>query len=327
MPVPKFRKSASGRHRVGAKVVLRVLAGLRAIRVQDLNLIDGEFYYRCCLPHVEALLNRARTRDMSDPEQIQQYVDVFHDLWHYYHLPQQDALDAVRNGSKLPLRSSEVTLSKGDDQGDAATVADATHVSMNVYSSSVRGPAVSEKFIAACQSLGLPLGARIDDDETVSKAHVRVTLVDGNTAARMGRRTLDGGWEWVEMVPVTAQDGYYRVRDEVGPPHLRVDVKLPLPSADVIAAQYDAVWRQCHDKIGQGAGQDPETAMRTWTIALFMTSGLNFGQALGEWLRLSPGARKISDTRFDEDKALLFSRVPEAREYLLRRKCAPFGRD
>jgi hypothetical protein len=265
----------------------------------DLNFIDGEFYYRCCLPHVEALLNRARSLDLTDPDQVQPYFDVFRDLWHYYHLPEQDALAAVRHGHKLPLRSTAVTFSRDDGQGEIATPADATHVSMNVYSSSVRGRAVAEQLIAACQSLGLPLGTWIDDDETVSEAHVRVTLVDGNTAARMGRRTLDGGWEWVEMVPVTAQDGYYRERDEVGPPYLRVDVKLPLPSAVVIVDRYDVAWHRWCDQLGQGAGQDPETAMRTWTITLFMTSGLNFGQALGEWLRLSPGARKISDTRFE----------------------------
>jgi hypothetical protein len=283
--------------------------------------VDGEFYYRCCVVGLENRLNQARSLRPSDQEAIHAAIESIADD---FGLPWHVAVQAVQAGRKLRLRNPSVNFVGYDDPFDSDLLHVATGMSIDIYSSAARGREIAEHFQRAFDGVEWRQSDSYEADENVIDDRITSTLVGGDDASIMARTALDAGWEWADLIPVSQDEGVYVRRPMVGPPHINVRVSLPPPSPEVIAAHVDVVMNQWRGRITQGVNQDPETAIRTWTIALLMTDGLNFGQALYRWRRFG-GSSDISNRRFDEDKKRLLSRVPEARPVLMRRKCHPFG--
>jgi hypothetical protein len=123
------------------------------------------------------------------------------------------------------------------------------------------------------------------------------------------------------VVTPTEED---RQRDDRSP-FVEVTVYEPVPEPGTIAREYDRVVReqqQWHLALpGASGNQEKEVALRTWAVGLRMADGARFGQAMRE-VSSALGTVEVSQSRFNEDRARLLERVPEARLYLYARGTA-----
>lgn len=306
MPVRSSRTSTNVPVSINLKLVLRILEDLRAFRTEhilDVDNVDGEFYYRCFVPGLDARLRRSRAVDRSDIPAIDNAADGLH---MDFDLPTRIGFPALLHGQPLRMRTPGVETTVGPVMHNGETVPLETQVSMNVYSGSVRGEDVAQELAAASWRSRLAPPALYGVEENVVDVRIRMELINA----------------FVPPDPTGLNSGYDAGHDRTAP-FIHVVVPHPLPAEDAIASVYDAECvhkRQWHLTLAQGTGQDSETAMRTWTIALLKMTGLTFRQALSRWQMGDKGTVKVSAARFHEDKKRLSARVPEIRRYFMRQQ-------
>lgn len=302
-------------------IVAGVLRELRGMPSGDLDLdtVDGEFYYRCCHPEVTTWLDRARGWDKLDIEAFERRQNLLDRLWMDYRLPPQVGYDYVLRGHKLRLRHPVVTIFVGAlGEGDSLVPVE-THVSTQIYSSRVRGKDIADTLIRgyATKGRGEP---RERDDEMAATVDMTINLVAADEASSIARMVIaEGGYWW--DIDSGLERGY------IDPPHLVVKVGLPLPSARTIASIYDEECirrRKWHHRVAQIVEQDPRTAMRAWTIALLMATGLDREMSFFRWQELTDEWEDIDPSQLKKEKNQLLARVPEASKFLTLRRRGVF---
>ncbi len=301
------RRERERRQRQQQANVLRVLKQLwEAGGEIDLNQIDGEFYFRCCVPNCNERLAEALAIDSKNARaQIHAAEDLFADF--------QVPLDFARHfvfsgGALLGLRADDLTVVCDEQRRPE-------HVRLHIHSGAATGVNVA----AAVDRVRLSRGLHTSEDHAFHQS-VAITfdLVDGDSESDEIRRAqAEGRVYWRQYGHIVEQAA------QLGPPYVEMTVGLPLPSHQVIATTYDLVvrqerkWNCC---LAQASEQDAVVALRTWSVALLMKAGHTYGQALGQWQMQTGMKGNIRKTKFQIDRARLLSRVPEATRYLLIRQ-------
>jgi|GEM_PF-5602690 len=120
--------------------------------------------------------------------------------------------------------------------------------------------------------------------------------------------------KWISM-----PDGSDR-STTVESPVILCTVAYPPPSDGLIAAAYDAIainrfrWNEHLYGFGVRWNQQPEVAIRTWTIGLLMGAGSSWNHADAVAARAVP--QKVSWDGFKANRKDLIRRVPEARKFV-----------
>lgn len=288
-----------------ARQVLHELRAFQEHNNLDVEHVDGEFFYRCCVPKLEGYLKRARAIQHPDPgEHIAALNSAAMDMHVYFGLPDSIGFPSLVYGRPLRMRTPELEAVVGPLRTDDGLFPITTHVSMKVHSSSVRGREVA-RAMTGRRWRHMPVAPDAEGDVSF-----RWTLISTSP----------------ELKSASDGEGPAGVPDA---PYIQIVVGVPLPKAESIAFLYDAEIRarRVHEELSHGAGQKPATAMRTWMIAFYMASGLPFYQANDCWLQDTatedededddedgPG---LSQAKFNRDRDRLLSRVPEAKPYLV----------
>jgi hypothetical protein len=111
------------------------------------------------------------------------------------------------------------------------------------------------------------------------------------------------------------------------PPFIQITVRLPFPPRGVIGPAYDAIVRKQHQwhlqLLGGESRQEKTTAIWTWATGLLVASGEDFYDARWEvenQTSMHPPSRPPSRAWFEKSRTKLIERVPEANDYLYRRR-------
>lgn len=328
MPSPTTKVVADTPIRRVLSTVERLIGQLEIL---DLDVIDGEFYWRCCHPHVLPLVDELRlirdsgaVRYLDDEEgESEERATILRNTlatrwrpfadeasWRTYQR-YSETYDAAKE--IIPDRmvgemidQDLVTMYPPDI---AIVHVDRLQLRVDygiilVHTSSWRGADVEHGIDRAADRVGLVRPAP-------AKAATHVLNVE----------------MWLERDGERAN----RILNRMGEPLPRVPcvavfMPLPLPPRGSVGREYDAVVRgqyRWHLELpGAGASrQDKEVAIRTWGVALLLGAGRQFGQAMRlvcEAGRLS----EVSQTQFGVNRQHVIERVSEAKAFLMQRKRA-----
>lgn len=328
---------------VDADRVLATVADLAGMGNLDLDAVDGEFWWRFCLPglagELEAAWRLATSVTPGSPHDEIRRVSIelaatAQRLYRAHGLP-PNVLVGYANGDALRMRGVTVFGPPGGDAAylppdeipsyDHVVVRSAAALSGAEIEARVRSwldaapprfhpeerpPSDWDPYADAVKAV-FP---RPSYPERVPAAVVHLQL-----ALRLSRQWDEG--DHAPTVAMNLSDGVFHVNStHLDPPFVEVVVGLPLPTPGVIAATYDAVVlrdRRWHERLVlPEQGQEPWTAIRTWGTALVAKSGVTVNDALREVERAMypgmPDASLVSQTRYQQDKAVLTQRVPEA---------------
>ncbi len=328
MPSPQTKVVADTPIRRVLSTVERLIGQLDAL---DLDVIDGEFFWRACHPSVLPLVDELRlirdsgaVRYLDDKEEdsderaaILQNTPAtrwrpFADeaSWHAYQrysevykaaeriIPDRMVGEMIDQDlvTMYPPDIAIVHINRPQQRVDYGVIL--------VHTGAWRGVDVEHGIDRAADRVGLLRPA--PETATTHLLTVEMWLErDGDRANRI----LNRKGEPLPRVPCVA-----------------VFMPFPLPPRGSVGREYDAVVRGLHEWHLQlpGAGasrQDKEVAIRTWGVALLLGAGRQFGQAMRlvcDKGRLS----EVSQTRFGVDRQRIIARVPEARAFLMQRKRA-----
>lgn len=319
-----LRRSAPSASRSPGPILAMTIDLAEDLENVDLDEVDGEFYWRCCRTdlHVRlAELCSRRPRPIgarkSQGEVAPHSDDDLEGL-----VEPSDPVAFLREG----LRYANELL----DLADRATevfpstvwprILDGERIAMRAVSAEVHGPRTPgslDHTLYLKVFSGAWTGEQVEDEI---------------------RRQVQKGSRWLVLPPERAGTGVYvRVgfslardleaaggeTEAAGSPHVAICAELPLPPPGAIAREYDALVRrerQWHLLLpGGGSRQDKEVAIRTWAVAMLMTEGMVFGDAMAEVHRVT-GFGDVSQARFGQDRTRLLERVPEAEPYLFARR-------
>jgi hypothetical protein len=282
-----------------AKSVLNDLLGFQKTYDLDVETVDGEFYFRCCVNGFNEDIARARSiKRPTEAETIDAFDRAARFLWKEYRLPNHVGFPALLNGRPLRMRTPEVESVTGAQQVGDQLLPITTHVSMRVYSSRVRGEDIAEALLSPDQSRYL-----------------------GQTDDVSYEGQIQFQWRFVSGVEYLENSEFVQGAHRSPAPYVEIVVKYPLPSKETLAFIYDRECigvRKLHKELSMGTGQEPDNAIRTWMIALYMASGMDFHEAHESWIEIiDDEERHVSRQNFYDHRHLLLSRVPEAKTCLL----------
>jgi len=325
---------------------VRDLAGRVAAGNLDLDAVDGEFYWRFCRPGLAEELDAARrTATSVTPESPHDEIrdvsialaDTARRLYEAHGLSPNVMVDHAANGE--PLRMRGVTVFRPFDgvaylpMGEMPPV---DHVVLRSASSSLTGVDLEARvrsWVAAAPPHLRPIEPEPSDWNPYRDAvnavvpgspfavpeRVPAVVVHLQLALRLAR-----GWDERDHEPTVAMnltDGRFHANSaHLDPPFVEVVVGLPLPPPGVVAATYDGVVlrdRRWHERlVSPEQGQEAWTGVRTWGTALLAKSGMRINDALRGVERAMypnmPDGSLITQSRYQQDKAVLAARVPEA---------------
>jgi hypothetical protein len=330
-PGPRARRSISTEREVqrrqdaDRRSIFTVLDGLlREIDTLDLDAIDGEFFFRCCRPDFDervAELRAELANFESEESWVPRLYDAALDLHQHDLVPFEVAWGYLHDVTRLHLRTPEIMVGQGDDLAY-------DHVSLKVFSQAWTGDHVARSLLAGFHRYQQTWGWSPRRSPSVPTASFRFTsrLVNGDDLSQWRGGIVAAGGDWWEHVSDGEGGHVERRRDPQGAPYVEVTVGLPLPPVEAIVCAYDTIVRKQHAwhlRLPGASAQDKMVALRTWTIALLMKTGLRFGPANGEWCRRASIPAEITDKRFYQDRDRLLSRVPEAMACLAVRRRSP----
>jgi hypothetical protein len=274
------RRERESERTAGSNRILRVLASLLSAQA-DLDTVDGEFLFRCCVLGCDDHLQRLRARSYADGLDK---LNAAEGLWIDFRIPLVVATAHVFDGAPLRLRHPELTVSVGAK--DERPVEQS--ISAKVFAYDLTGERVA-RLVSEGYQQRYPVR-----QEASGTAHVRIDF------------SLVGG--------VEEPNG-------MEPPHVKVTMPLPLLPQAVIAVAYDSIVRDqhaWHEHIAQATRQQEVVAMRTWTVALLRKQGMTTDIALACWQR-ETGMPAPYPQIFQDDLNRLLARVPEATPHLSMR--------
>lgn len=322
--------------------ILRVAAEvMTALHDLDLDLIDGEFYWRCA--RVDLREGVAELREGYPLLREQRFPAWDGDLFAFIH----DGFELARAFDFLwirasllypshvwgrlvlnhwiPMRRTTATTvhSMGDDESD-----DVQHLQLRVFSGAWTGADVEREVQQSLIETDTLEGVDLEhpsefDTLRIQRVHAARPPLPTATSASIRiefrlvhhRDAVEGDGD----EPHTKHTGHER--DAVGP-YVEVLVPYPPPPPGTVGREYDAVVRDRHQwhllLPGAVSRQDKEVAVRTWAVGLLVGTGLRFGSAM-RLVSHRCETPEVSQTRFTQDRKRLLERVPEATPYLFAR--------
>lgn len=305
----------------------------------DLDVIDGEFYWRFCrqdlFPAIERLVGDAkalisRFDGAAGREGVLEWRAAWDEVWLGFtgrfagELP--NVVDYIFDGGWLRLR-------------------DAHFVWSHEYTTDLFGRFPMEKDVESRATIRVfTRGWSGAEVERRLRAWMTRDHPDPRQRApwerwREGARTAP----WPDHAAAVSAT-FRLVRDEAAEPwlpggrppfaapHVVVTTALPLPPDGVIARLYDAIVREQHSwheqLLGAANADDARRALRTWALALSMKAGLTYLDAARRvGALLNPDdPDEVSYPQFQEDRAALIERLPKDAEPYLRVRPARGGK-
>ena len=295
----------------------------------DLDVIDGEFYWRWCrvdlLNQLEELRSRFPSTLLSDqpsePDLL--YEENVLTRW----LDFEDVFDYLRQGMHFVSNFLNLEEAAADLYPGVVwrRMLDGERVAMRAAETELRVQHHEDHGVMML-SLKVFSGAWTGCD-------VEAEIVRMATYAE----------RWQAPVPLPPQETLRlrlafafadetRARDDaqgdIEPrfPYILVETPLILPPEGTIAREYDALVRGWHgwhrDLPGGVSRQEKEVAIRTWVLGLLMGEGETFNQAMSK-IQTVLHLDGIAQARFGQDRKQLIARVPEAKPYLYTRDPSP----
>ena len=328
---------------INREKVLQITRDLWAKQGQlDLDQVDGTFYIYVCLQQEIAAIDKAqhdgRHSSYADSH-LRRFLPNAPQGIFTYVIPirprLRDAVDmsSIQYGGRLNARGEPIH--QETDSGTKGIVGLAW-VCLGIRNREWTGRDVARSMVGH-DPVGAPgTGNSILDTPRPPYPENESMAIIGATLYRHGEYGRQLFWDPTQEYPesppeVWDEKGRLRIlvdhsdpRWEViaWPPMVVMSVAEPLPPESVIAEYYDRVvieqrkWNE--HLLGASNGQNVATAIRTWAIGLLMSTGLDFGEAIG----LLYSSRRIIDSkiitqqRHGKDKKLLLKRVPEVESIL-----------
>lgn len=303
--------------RTSRPAALAVLADVRDhLDEDDLDTIDGEFYWRCCRPDVIQAVDslrkrirglRDRDRSAGDAYGVQTLRD-YEALRTRYQADFPNVLDYLVMGGRLALRDAYPTRMSVRAYDPFCRrhfdVGSETLVELRVFSGAWSGSDVETRLRSYL------LGPWINKEER-DRLEPEPSRPPDSVAVRVALALVD---------QEQASDAFPRYGDiDFTPPHVVVSVGLPLPPEGEIARMYDVIVRgdrRWHLRLGRGATrQEKRVAIRTWAAGLLVGSGGKTAKAIYEACN-ALNEEPVSEVQFSQDRVRLLARVPEASSYL-----------
>ncbi len=299
--------------RVDRETVLEVLDDLRRhLDDVDLDVIDGEFYWRCC--RREVVEGIEQTRSALDNKDDQLFLRTYQSLrFHERDLPDINAY--LFAGGRFRMRDAYVSLgSRRAFDPFRAHIEPGSEMwaKMRILSSAWSGQDVEQRLRDHVNGPRITDQIRLDFEPVPPRPPDWVAV---RVAFRLEERE-------------TELDAFLSGRGApLSLPHVVVTAALPFPPEGVIAALYNriVVSEKGWDQQLQGAAniQERRVALRTWAVGLLVGQGDKTLSAIDEVCERIGQPEPITQTRFGEDRALLVARVPEAKPYVYARRRSP----
>ncbi len=277
---------------------------VRDIDALDLDVIDGEFYWRCCRADLMPLVEKVRA--FGPPPCVEDLATlpgrIRHDEWvallaEVERVIPRPVLEALAHGDAVGMRMPDVTWTEQAIPGGGT----AQWATVLVSAATWTGDDVERHVRLANTWTHAPLPPGLGEGWT--SVHLDLALIDDQARAAT----------------------YWRAAALLRVPFVAVRVVAPLPPSGAIAREYDAIVRDLHGwhlhLPGAGSRQDKEVALRTWGVALLLGAGRRFGTAM-RMVCEAGRLIEVSQTRFGVDRQRVLERVPEARPFLLQRRRA-----
>ena len=297
--------------RVERNSVLKVLDDLTDHVDVDVDIVDGEFYWRCCRPDVLAALDALRERwaAVSDPPlededrlRMRQVWREFRELWdrHGGNLP--GGLDGSFVGRRIHLRGGFGTIVSTPTRDWRRWREDGSEsrVELRVFSAGWTGSDVERSLR---EYLARPWITDADREEWAPKPPRPPDSVAVHVDFQL-KESEEVGDPWAGLG-----------RERFAAPHVVVSVGLPLPPKGTVAELYDGIVRGYkgwhHDLRGVPNRQQTAVAVRTWAVGLLVGSGCKVNVAIRDVCERM-GAEEVTQHKFGRDRDLLVERVPEA---------------
>jgi hypothetical protein len=291
----------------------------------ELDIVDGEFYWRCCrrdlIERVEALcqgkelpptLRSARSEEAdreepTDPFEFlrvglrrgAEFLSIKEEISRLY---PGVVWRRMIEGERVPMRGAEAfELIVGNGNSEIELNSENRALVLRVYSGSWTGREVEEEIR---RMRGLRPQATWEKHDVTDASAVRFSL----------------SYRFVDEAGAKAD----ACSDEIVQfPYVEVLVPFPPAPVETVGREYDAIVRnerRWHEALpGGGSRQDKEVAIRTWAVGLLLSEGFRFVEAM----RLACEAGnlpEVTQARFGQDRTRLTERVPEAAAHLFARE-------
>lgn len=262
--------------------------------------VDGFFYWRFCRPEFKESVEVA-VEKFNDNADIETSLALYR-LRYYWDAENPSLMASLLRGESLVMRGAY--FYDGTRRGKDTLIEDYIHA--GVTAADWSGDRVEREIRKYQEVRGLE--AQV----------IAPSQVSAGFAIRFG--FLEAGVSLSEVIPIP-HAGLPDIPLKM--PVVIVDVTLPLPPVSVIASIYDdtVINRlEWHRKLlSPGNGQGVDIAIRTWTTALLVASGMKLRFAMVEVddrLKTDSSVERV----YQRHRAELFKRVPEAATFLTTSK-------